>query len=482
MGKILTYLNASEENQSRDILDAERLLEGMQAIYATAPSGAKKDNFAVPLAEMTKIFIEKLKGITPKEQPKEEQKQELNFKVGDVFKQDVGAEHEKEYGVVIFTILSFDEEKQFVKIERKNLKTKETKEFVREISKVVDDVDVKWWIPYVDGNFQFKVGDKVRIAKDSYWYNNGNKRKDLIGEIIEVKNGILNYKVKWEDNIIDLFGDYDLELATQEEDNTNETFEVGDMFYSKDDGEDYIYQVLKIDGQVFTYVTGNKGEIEVFEDAYTTNEANKNLKNGSWVKISKEKSIPPKTEQPKDDKQSKGKQQPNQEEFVYNVGDVYYNTERDEKLIIKEVNKNNIVVTYEDFEMDILSINTSKALIKDGYWVKVEDNTESKQEDKNYKVGDKFIWAKENMPFVIDFINNDRIGFTYSDGLTGFLTPEQFEKGLSTGYYKPFVEQSEPKKERKKREPRTKNVPKTKTEQEKTIEHLLDINVDEIEF
>ena len=88
------------------------------------------------------------------------------------------------------------------------------------------------------------------------------------------------------------------------------------------------------------------------------------------------------------------------------------------------------------------------------------------------------------MTFTLDFIKKDEIGFTYSDGLTGFLTPEQFEKGLSTGYYTPYVEPKQPeeKKPRKKRESKSQNLPKTKTEQEKKIEHILDINLDELEF
>jgi hypothetical protein len=85
MGKILQYLGVSEEGQNRDILDAERLLEGMQMIYSQSPDGSKKDSFSVPLAEMTKIFIEKVKGIEPTPIPEPEVEEELPFKVGDKF-------------------------------------------------------------------------------------------------------------------------------------------------------------------------------------------------------------------------------------------------------------------------------------------------------------------------------------------------------------------------------------------------------------
>ena len=85
MGKILTYLGVEESSQTRDVLDAERLLEGMQTLYATAPQGNKRDSFSVPLAEMTKVFIEKVKGIKPQEKPQEKPVEKLGFDVGDRF-------------------------------------------------------------------------------------------------------------------------------------------------------------------------------------------------------------------------------------------------------------------------------------------------------------------------------------------------------------------------------------------------------------
>jgi hypothetical protein len=61
--------------------------------------------------------------------------------------------------------------------------------------------------------------------------------------------------------------------------------------------------------------------------------------------------------------------------------------------------------------------------------------------------------------------------------LTGFISTEQFEKGLSTGYYKPYTEEAKPEKK-----PRKPRQPRTKSEQDKKIEHILDINLDEIQF
>ena len=515
MGKILTYLNISEDNQSRDVLDAERLLEGMQAIYAVSPSGSKKDNFAIPLAEMTKIFIEKVKGIAPKEEPK----QELNFKVGDVFKQAVGDEYEKDYGISTFTILSIDEEKQLVKIGRKDLKTLKTLEFERAISKVFDDVDTNWWIPYEQ----------------------------------------------------------------------DDTFKVGDMFYVTKEGKEKLYQVLYIDGQNFTFVRGNEGNIESYEGLYSTDEANSKLKEGRWTKISDGKETPKEQDDTfkvgdkfvgKSDRKiyqiktidesegivffeifnSEGKGisendakisviqdyikkglwikviDQEKDEFPYQVDDRFYLPSLKANFKISKISGDNVSIRYEDGEMltlskssfmenitiktyipldqtqfkigdkylnktvkdtftitqvytDFIDVKFSggneatydilfgKEKVADGSWVKVVDE-EKEEQPKSYKVGDKFLWAKEDMTFTIDFIKNGEVGIIYSAGLTGIMSTEQFEKGLSTGYYKPYTEEAKPE-EKKTRKPRQ---PRTKSEQDKKIEHILDINLDELEF
>jgi hypothetical protein len=583
MGKILTYLKISEDSQSRDVLDAERLLEGMQAIYASAPSGSKKDNFAIPLAEMTKVFIEKVKGIAPKEQPNEEPKQELNFKVGDSFVRDMPDDKDK--FDIIYTIKSIDLPSGKAVFNIKFVTRGQEREVEREIYKISEDIDTKWWIPYVDENLPFKVGDKVRVTKDSYWYNAGNKRKGLIGEIIDVRDSsILKYRVKWEDEIQDLYEDYDLELAEQE---NYPTFKTGDRFNVKADGKNY--QVIDISGDRFSFKMD--GSDNVYTTIFTTSEANAKLKDGKWVKITDDKEKP--KEEPKDN-----------DNIEFKVGDVYslLVASGQTTLTIKDVNSDRIKVQYADGTNGMFDLTTAQLRVKnnawkkiqsqksenefnigdkylnktvndtftiiqvykdfidvkfsggnevsydmslcikkvsDGTWVKVldEEKEETKEgfiynvgdefhvpsldeyfkiteinsenvkftynndgrmfnltkEDfldrvdvqktfipvsKSYKVGDKFTWAKEDMTFTLDFINKDNIGFTYSDGLTGFLTPEQFEKGLSTGYYKPYIEEAQPK-EKKPRKPRE---PRTKSEQDKKIEHILDINLDEIQF
>ena len=387
MGKILTYLKISEENQSRDVLDAERLLEGMQAIYATSPSGSKKDNFAIPLAEMTKIFIEKVKGITPKEESKEEPKQELNFKVGDSFVRDMPDEKDK-YDI-IYTIKSIDLPSGKAVFNIKFVTRGEEKEVEREIYKISEDVDTKWWIPY--------------------------ENKD--------------------------------------------TFKVGDMFYVTKEGKEKTYQVIYIDGQNFTFVRGNDGNIESYEGLYTTDEANLKLKEGRWTKVDNQK------EAPKDD------------QTQFKIGDKYLNKTVKDTFTIVQVYTDFIDVKFSGGNEATYDILLCKERVADGTWVKVVDE-EKEEQPKSYKVGDRFLWAKEDITFVIDFIKNGELGIIYSDGLTGFLSTEQFEKGLSTGYYKPYTEEAKPE-EKKPRKPRQ---PRTKSEQDKKIEHILDINLDEIQF
>jgi hypothetical protein len=544
MGKILTYLNISEENQTRGLLDAERLLEGMQAIYAASASGSKKDNFAVPLAEMTKIFIEKAKGIAPKEEVKEEPKQELNFKVGDRFTQSIGEDGQKELGINVFTILDIDEKngkvKIYVKYDIKN--NGKEKEFERDINKVIEDVDEKWWIPYED----------------------------------------------------------------------EDSFKLGDKFYVTKEGDKKLYEVTYIDGQVFTFIKRYSGNIESYEGLYTTDEANNLLKEGRWTKFldkdKKPKETPkerkqPKKQKPKEEKQPK-EQEP-REDFVFNVGDKYLNNTLNEILTIIKVNADSIDVEIEGFDF-YYDINLANEKVADGTWVKITD--EEKQDfpyklsdefyvprldeyfkiteisndkvsfiynkdsrkfvlditeflynvntnktfvpvTKNYKVGDKFLWAKENMVFTIDFIKNGEVGIIYDDGLTGIMSTDQFEKGLSTGYYQPYTEQAQEEtdlyfkigdkflgkynnsiylienidknnniveysilnkdgekisandgsistiqdyikrsdwikyEEKDNTQPkRKKREPRVKSEQDKKIEHILDINIDEIQF
>jgi hypothetical protein len=63
MGKLLTYLNADESVMPQDIIDAEKILIGMQEIYAESPDTPKKDFLGLAISEMTRTFIERVNKI-----------------------------------------------------------------------------------------------------------------------------------------------------------------------------------------------------------------------------------------------------------------------------------------------------------------------------------------------------------------------------------------------------------------------------------
>ena len=523
MGKILTYLKISEDNQSRDVLDAERLLEGMQAIYASAPTGSKKDNFAIPLAEMTKVFIEKVKGIAPKEQPKEESKQELNFKVGDKFTKTIDKEGQKEFGINIYTILNIDlsgDVTKEIQVEKYNVVYDTKKIYNKEVETVIENIKSGLWVPYQEENLPFKEGDKFTVKHNP---TKVFEIKSISGDnviVLSPQMGDVPYKVS---EVTDNFekGKWikvvEKENQAPKEDDSAIILK-GQKWLSK--LSDDTFEILKVDKQKVFFKNLTDGKTH----DYKLSDVIKRVQRGQWVRVLDEE-----------------KKQPKEDEYEFKfVGDEFYNTERDEKFVVSEIYKKTIVIEYEDGEREVFSIDTAKALIKDKYWIKVVDEEKEQPKDqdfpykvgdkfhvpsldeyfeiteinsdnvkfiynkdgrmfnltkedfldrvdvqktfipisKNYKVGDKFTWDKENMTFTLDFINKDNIGFTYSDGLTGFLTPEQFEKGLSTGYYKPYIEEAQPK-EKKPRKPRE---PRTKSEQDKKIEHILDINLDEIQF
>jgi translation elongation factor P/translation initiation factor 5A len=365
---------------------------------------------------------------------------------------------EKDYGISTFTILSIDEEKQVVKIGRKNLKTLKTLEFERAISKVFDDVDTIWWIPYEDEE-TFKVGDMFYVGKEG-------TSKTYQVTLVEGQN--FTFVRGNDDGTIESYeGLYSTDEAnaklkdgkwvkiSKEKEAPEEqyTFKTGDKFDMLD-STNQKYQVTDISGDRFSFKMDNG--INVYTTIYTTSEANSKLKEGSWVKILDE-------EAPK-------------EESQFKIGDKYLNKTVKDTFTIVQVYTDYIDVKFTGGNEATYDMQLCKEKVADGTWVKVLD--EEKGEPKNYKVGDKFLWAKEDITFVIDFIKNGELGIIYSDGLTGFISTEQFEQGLSTGYYKPYTEEAKPE-EKKTRKPRQ---PRTKSEQDKKIEHILDINLDEIQF
>jgi hypothetical protein len=161
MGKILQYLGVSEEGQNRDILDAERLLEGMQMIYSQAPEGNKKDSFSVPLAEMTKIFIEKVKGIEPTPTPEPEVQEELPFKEGD--------KYISSGDTVIYTIKKIKDETIDIGWKNQFNNQKETFLNAYSIEDAKKNFETGYWTLVKEEELPFKVGDKF-TKKGDYAY------------------------------------------------------------------------------------------------------------------------------------------------------------------------------------------------------------------------------------------------------------------------------------------------------------------------
>ncbi len=81
MGKLLTILGISEDKQLRlpkKILQAEKIIAGLQTIYSQSPESNKKDILADTIAETTRLLLAeignvKLEAPMPKQEPKEEE-------------------------------------------------------------------------------------------------------------------------------------------------------------------------------------------------------------------------------------------------------------------------------------------------------------------------------------------------------------------------------------------------------------------------
>ena len=123
-------------------MEAERLLEGMQMLYASAPDGAKKDFLAVSLAEMTKTFIEKVKAAPEEEEEFEEV--DLPFKVGDVFM----IASEMEDPIHSYTIKSINFEDNTVTYQKKNLKDNKIAVKTELIVDVAENIENGFWITF----------------------------------------------------------------------------------------------------------------------------------------------------------------------------------------------------------------------------------------------------------------------------------------------------------------------------------------------
>jgi outer membrane biosynthesis protein TonB len=63
MGKLLSILGVSEENQKRlpdVVFKAEQVIDGLQRIYAQSPDSPKKEQLAVAITEAVKVLLAKV--------------------------------------------------------------------------------------------------------------------------------------------------------------------------------------------------------------------------------------------------------------------------------------------------------------------------------------------------------------------------------------------------------------------------------------
>ena len=65
---------------------------------------------------------------------------------------------------------------------------------------------------------KFKIGTKVVLRKDSFYYKNTSQGIDdkgnrIVGTIVRHPISTFDYKVEWEDGITYSYNDYDLELV-----------------------------------------------------------------------------------------------------------------------------------------------------------------------------------------------------------------------------------------------------------------------------
>jgi len=527
MGKILTYLGIEEAGQTRDILDAERLLEGMQSLYANSPEGKKKDAFAVPLAEMTKVFIEKVKGIKPAEQPKEKEEFEDNVieKLVDWF---VDFQQFFMHSEEVTPRIVFDNEKiqkkyilwmqnSVLSLFLPNAK-QELKNLGKYLATLHDDEKSR-------SEFLNKVSEKDKVVLegqtqefDADLLDNFLGLFNVLGKDVK-DNMVIAYKISPINNLNPAFFENLMETSesalqatdsnatipsfikpiSKEEPKPSKPnkpskpkpskikFEVGDMYSLLNANGETTLTIIEAnaDNIKVKYADGSKG----FFDLTT---AESRVKNNGWKKIEKPQ------EQPQSQKFKVGdnylvlgtntqdttlqivdvdidniqvrwangnigiyeinnfelnvkagkfvkienEEKPEQQQTQdseFNVDDVYYSNLLKQNLTITQVGMNDIMIRYDDGEEDSNTKTYARLMIKGKDWVKVE----KPQEEQNgvYKVGDKFIKGdNKDFIFTIDFIKYSNIGLIYEDGLTANLERKDFEKGLKSGYYKPYTE------------------------------------------
>lgn len=96
MGKLLTILGVSEEQQAKlpdVIFKGEKVVDGLQRVYAASPESPKKDQLAKAISESVKILMAKVQPYLIDEKKEEQTKKEdeklpeedFPYKVGDIF-------------------------------------------------------------------------------------------------------------------------------------------------------------------------------------------------------------------------------------------------------------------------------------------------------------------------------------------------------------------------------------------------------------
>jgi hypothetical protein len=495
----------------------------MQSLYANSPEGKKKDSFAVPLAEMTKTFIEQVKGIKPKEKPKEKEV----FSGGEAKKL---AERFAAYqlgfldAVEVTPQIVYDNEKY----QKQYILAMQT--FV--IAFFMDESPLPQDIKNL-GNFLVSLKDsdenRAEFAKElNLLAKNGLFGKDFNADLVDNFLALYNvlgdglkesYKRFYDLTKRDLKKTFlnpalfesEMEV-TESPDNEGGTsttlpsfikpisydkpskpqkpykikFEVGDK-YQRFDSEGELDDIsvtiedVEIDQIKVRYSNGQYGLLEI-------NKAESYVKNGIWKKIEEEKpeeefkvgdvyyskffnqhlTIIEVTEKlisvhyqeedrdevyaptycrlmvsRKDWIKVVDEQMPEQE---FKVGDsylVFRSSGNDTTLTIEEVSIDQIKVYWHYGAIGSIAIDVAKENVKNGKWQKIEDE-EMPEQEQQFKVGDNFITSdNQDLIFTIDFIQPDSIGVIYFDGLTSIINPEDFKKGLKSGYYKTYVKPSE---------------------------------------
>ena len=308
MGKILQYLGVSEEGQNRDILDAERLLEGMQMIYSQAPEGNKKDSFSVPLAEMTKIFIEKIKGIEPTPIPEPELQEELPFKEGDRFKIMINP-------AIIYTIVKIDDET--IKLgfigEDGNIYDMNTPLPIQDAKESFEKGE---WVLLEDEELPFKVGDRYKItttflySKDkTFTIESINFREDdVTSSFIDTNNQKkdVSYSINY---VKEKFASGEWVLIKDEE----YPYKINDKFKVQDTIEKFTITNINEDTVEIAFVIGD-GTIDLYN--LTKEEFLENVSLGRYIKITDEE-FSPKPQKPK--RTRKPKEETEQEKQIREI-------------------------------------------------------------------------------------------------------------------------------------------------------------------